>query len=197
MKIDFNSIIQSRIEVLKSRMQALENVKNIFSLSKGIEFSVSEISDVKNPFIKGEKIGLSCLNELENKKGGIIYIFEIVDKKIKPQLLSKIESYRSKGFDNIEDKKLKRYTSKLPNNAKSNDSNILYIGSVEKSIHLRIRQHLGSGNSQTYALQLKHWAEKDWKFRFYYFDVEEIEIIRDIEASLSQALNPLIGKREK
>lgn len=184
MEIDFNSIIQSRVENLKNRIQTLENVKNKFFISKGIEFSISEISDVENPRKKGKKIGLSCLNELENKKGGVIYIFEIVDTKNKSQLLSKIKNYRSKSIDNIEDSKFKRSTSMLPINAEMNDSNILYIGSVEKSIHLRIRQHLGSGNSQTYALQLKHWAEKDWKFRFYYFDVEDKEIIRDLEAAL-------------
>lgn len=194
--IDFNDILEKRKKVLDKRKDELESLKNQLIISQPVEFAISEI-EVPNPKKKGEKIGLKKLSNLENIKGGVIYIYEIVDSKIKTDLLVSISKFRSVENKDNEGNDLRRSTAKVPTNAKDNTSNILYVGSVEKNIQSRIRQHLGFGHKNTFALQLKHWAKNDWRFKFYYIEINNKQVLTDIEAQISKELNPLIGKREK
>lgn len=196
MTIDFNNILEKRKTVLDNRKDKLDNLKNKLSLSHPVEFTISEI-EVPNPKKKGEKVGLKKLSNLENIKGAVIYIYEIVDTEIKTDLLESISKFRSIENKDDEGNDLRRSTAKIPTNAKDNTSNILYVGSVEKNIHSRTRQHLGFGHPHTFALQLKHWAKHDWKFKFYYIEINNKQVLTDIEAQISKELNPLIGKREK
>jgi hypothetical protein len=196
MKLDFNDIIEKRKQALNIRKEELDNLKDQIILSNPIEFSISEIQ-VLNPKNKSEKVGIKILNNLENIKGSVIYIFEIVDTKIKSELLESVTKYRSKENKDEYGNDLRRSTAKISKNAKLNTSDVLYVGSVEKHIHLRIKQHLGFGHPQTFALQLKHWAKNDWRFKFYYIEINNNMILTDIEAQISNELNPLLGKREK
>lgn len=196
MKINFNEIIEKRKNILDNRKNQLDSLKNKLTLSRPIEFAISEI-EVPNPKKKGEKVGLKKLNHLENNRGAVIYLFEIVDPKIKTDLLDSISKFRSIENKADESKDIKRSTAKIPADAKENASNILYVGSVENNIHSRIRQHLGFGHPKTFALQLKHWAKNDWKFKFYHIEINNKQILTDLEAQISQELNPLVGKREK
>lgn len=111
--------------------------------------------------------------------------------------MENISKFRSIENKDDEGNDLRRSTAKIPTNAKDNTSNILYVGSVEKDIHSRTRQHLGFGHPKTFALQLKHWAKNDWKFKFYYIEINNKQVLIDIEAQISKELNPLVGKREK
>jgi len=195
--LDFSKIIEKRKTVLDHRKEELDKVKSILKVSPPIEFSVSEIDKTVNPNKKGKKVGVENLNFLENIKGPVIYIYEIVDASIKEELLGKIMIFRSKDNKDEEGKDLRRSTAKIPSTAKNNDTNILYVGSIKNYIHSRTRQHLGFGHPHTFSLQIKHWALKEWKFRFYYLQVKDKDITNDIEAALADELNPLIGKREK
>lgn len=194
--LDFNKILDNRKSVLDKRKEELEGLKSILKISEPIEFTISDIAKTVNARKKNEKVGVLSLNFLENVKGPVVYIYEIVDNKIKQELLKKLEAFRSKENKDEKGNDLRRSTAKLPTSAKYNDTNILYVGSVKKYVHSRTRQHLGFGHPHTFALQLRHWANKDWKFRFYYMEITNKDITYDIEAALSVELNPLIGKRE-
>lgn len=196
-KLDFNKILENRKAVLDKRKKELDDLKPILKISKPIEFTISDIAKTVSARKKGEKVGVSNLNFLEEVKGAIVYIYEIVDNEIKQDLLINLATFRSKENKDEDGNDLRRSTAKLPNSAKDNDTNILYVGSVKEYIHLRTRQHLGFGHPHTFSLQLKHWANQNWKFRFYYLRIENKDITNDIEAALSVELNPLIGKREK
>jgi len=78
-------------------------------------------------------------------------------------------------------------------------SDIFYVGSVEKDIHLRTKYHLGlmDDSKTTYALQLERWAKKNWKFKFYYITIKDKSMVKDVEAAISEELKPLLGKDEK
>lgn len=195
--LDFNKILDNRKAVLDKRKDELNELKTILTISEPIEFTISEITENVNARKKGEKVGVLQLNILEDVKGAIVYIYEIVDSEIKQDLLEKLKKFRSKENKDEDGNDLRRSTSKLSNSAKDNNSNILYVGSVKEYLHSRTRQHLGFGHPHTFSLQLKHWAEKNWKFRFYYLKLENKDLTTDIEAALAFELNPLIGKREK
>lgn len=194
--LDFNKIIDNRKSVLDNRKKELEELKSILKISEPIEFTISEIAKTVNARKKNEKVGVLQLNFLENIKGPVVYVYEIVDNKIKQELLKKLEAFRSKDNKDENGNDLRRSTVKLPTSAKDNDTNILYVGSVKEYVHSRTRQHLGFGHPQTFALQLRHWANQNWKFRFYYMQITNKDITNDIEAALSVEINPLIGKRE-
>lgn len=190
MEIDLNSIIEQRKIDIHCKITELDKLKDNLRTSEPFEFSISEIREPL-PRKKGQRVGIESLNELENIKYGVVYIFEIVDEEIKSSLLDKIGNFRSKENKNT------RSTAKIPQNAKDNKSNILYVGSVENNIHTRIRQHLGFGHPHTFALQLKHWADEEWKFKLYYIEINNKIVLKEIEAQISKELNPLVGKREK
>jgi len=196
-KLDFNKILDNRKVVLDKRKKELEDLKSILKISEPIEFTISDISKLVNTRKKGEKVGVKQLNFLENLKGPFVYIYEIVDNGIKQELLIRLKAFRSKENKDDDGNDLRRSTAKLPSSAKDNATNILYVGSVQEYVHSRTRQHLGFGHPHTFALQLKHWADQNWKFRFYYLEIANKDITTDIEAALTVELNPLIGKREK
>ncbi len=195
--LDFNKIINDRKAILYKRLEELDGLKSILKLSDPIDFTISDISKSVNARKKGEKVGVQQLNFLENIEGPVVYIYEIVDKGISFELLKKLETFRSKENMDDEGNDLRRSTAKLPISTKDNNTNILYVGSVKKYIHLRTRQHLGLGHPHTFALHLKHWANQNWMFRFYYMKIANKEITADMEAALAFELNPLIGKREE
>ncbi|HNX08009.1 MAG TPA: hypothetical protein PKL96_10525 [Bacteroidales bacterium] len=194
--LDFNKIIDNRKSVLDQRKNELEELKSILKISDPIEFAISDIAKEVNARKKNEKVGVSQLNFLENVKGPVVYVYEIVDNSIKVELLNNLEAFRSKNNKDENGNDIRRSTAKLPTSARDNDTNILYVGSVKEYVHSRTRQHLGFGHPHTFALQLKHWADQNWRFRFYYMEITNKEITNDIEAALSVELNPLIGKRE-
>lgn len=195
-KLDFNKILDNRKSALDKRKNELEDLKPILKISKPIEFTISDIAKTVNARKKGEKVGVSQLNFLENIKGSVVYIYEIVDNEIKQELLNKLAAFRSADNKDEDGNDMRRSTAKLPTSAKDNDTNILYVGSVKEYVHSRTRQHLGFGHPHTFSLQLKYWADPNWKFRFYYLEIVNKDITTDIEAALSVELNPLIGKRE-
>ena len=195
--LDFNKIIDDRKAVLEDRKTVLDNLKSLLKISDPIEFKVSEIANEVFPRKKGEKVGIAQLNFLENIKGSVVYVYELSDQSIKQELLSKISAFRSDDNKDENGNDMRRSTANIPSSAVDNKSNVLYVGSVQEYIHTRTRQHLGLGHPHTYALQIKHWALPNWKFKFYYIQVKNKDVTTDIEAALSKVLNPLIGKREK
>lgn len=197
--IDLTQIIESRKETLEERKVLLEKEKNILKIQGPISFSIEDIVEENeyNPRKKGAKVGVPQLNFLENLKGSYIYIFELASNENKVELIKKINQFRSKENKDNEGNDARRATAKVPKDIETNNSNILYVGSVLNDIHSRIKAHIGFGSKTYYAIHLKYWAPKDLKLNFHYCEVKEPKIINDIEAALAEHLNPLIGKREK
>lgn len=195
--LNFKKIINNRKKTLKKRIAELDSLKSKLTISEPVEFSVSDIAAKVNARKKGEKVGVNQLNFLEEIKCPIVYVYEIVDNEIKPELLSKLAAFRSIENKDEDGNDLRRSTAKIPMSAYENTTNILYVGSVKEYIHSRTRQHLGHGHPKTFALQLKCWALPEWKFRFYYIELENKNLTTEIEAALSAELKPLVGKQEK
>jgi hypothetical protein len=196
MQIDFNTIINARIKILEARKRSLEELRHSLAISEPIEFSINEIEKELEGNKKRQGVGVFKLNFLKDLKGPVVYIFEIADPDIKEELIDNLNEYRRNGKIDSNGYHLLRATAKIPSEAASNPTKILYVGSVKKSIHLRISQHLGLGHAKTFALQLKHWALPNWKFRFYYIKLTDSSMTTEFEAALSNEVDPLIGKRE-
>ncbi|MBI3520983.1 MAG: hypothetical protein HY062_16710 [Bacteroidetes bacterium] len=197
MKLNFKKIIENRKKVLDQRKLKLENSINLLNLSKPIEFTISEIAPTVDARKKGEKVGINQLNFLESITGPVVYIFEVVDISIKKELLDNLTAFRSKENKDEDGNDARRSTAQLRADAEKNNSTVLYVGSIKQYVHSRVRQHLGFGHKHTFAIQLKHWAPKKLKLRFYYIKVDDRELTYDIEAAVAAQLKPLIGKTEK
>jgi hypothetical protein len=194
MQIEFNKIIDTRKNALNERITLLEKAKKYLKFEGPTSFSMADvIEDNKyNPRKKGLKIGIPQLGFLEQSKGSYIYFFELADVLNKSDLLENIKEFKS-----VENINLKRALPKSPSSFDDSDSTILYVGSIKKDIHKRIKEHIGFGSSSTYAMHLKFWAPKELKLNFYYIKIENPILTYDIEAAITDHLNPLIGKREK
>lgn len=194
MKISFPNIINKRKQDLEDRITLLDKVKTTLSLQGPYTFVISEIikEEDYNPRKKGLKIGIPKLCFLEESKGAYVYFFELVDVLNKSALLENIKEFKT-----VENINLKRALPKSPSSFDDNDSTILYVGSIKENIHKRIKEHIGFGSSSTYALHLRFWAPKELKLNFYYIKIENPILTYDVEAAITDHLNPLIGKREK
>ncbi|MDP2161975.1 MAG: hypothetical protein Q8K02_15955 [Flavobacterium sp.] len=194
MEISFTQIIENRKSELSKRQLLLEEAKKYLKIIGPINFSMADVIEVGkyNPRKKGLKIGIPQLGFLEESKDAYIYFFELVDVLNKSSLLENIKEFKS-----VENINLKRALPKCPNSLDDNDSNILYVGSIKENIHKRIKEHIGFGSSSTYALNLRFWVPKELKLNFYYIKIDNPILTYDIEAALTDYLNPLIGKKEK
>lgn len=196
MQIDFKEIVRDRKSFLKNKIDQLEDSIDNLNISKPVEFSTSEIQSDYNPRKKGKKVGIEQLNFLENIKKPVVYIFEIIEENKIEIVKKEFKEHRSKR-KNIPDRKEKRALSYLPADIEHNESQVLYVGSMKKDFHRRIKEHLGLGNYQTGAMNLKFWIPEDLKLNLYYLIVENQKLTYDIEAAVAKKLKPLIGKCEK
>jgi len=186
--------LEERILLLFERQQELCRRMHNLKISGTIEFSISDILE-EEP--SDNRTGVKQLVDKLRviKKDAVVYFFQIVNEKDISNVLDVFEGKRP-----IIEKAIAR---KRIYEKEKKSSDILYVGSKIKDIHLRFKQHMGWGPKNTYALQLKEWAKnyKEWKFLFYYIIIENIGddkyILRDIEAAISNRLEPILGKDEK
>ena len=73
-------------------------------------------------------------------------------------------------------------------------SKVMYVGSSTTNLQQRIKQHIGDGHEGTYALQLQHWFEGNYKITIRVYDVEN-DVLQIIEDDLSHQLRPAFGKK--
>lgn len=122
---------------------------------------------------------LNNLSDLDNIKKAIYIIEEVGGNTNETHKL--LEKY----------KKLKKRSCPKINKP----SSIMYIGSSTTSIKTRIKQHLGDGNKNTYALHLKHWFKGNFKITIKEYDASvSREVLQIIEDDLSDKLKPAFGK---
>lgn len=139
---------------------------------------LSPLSKEKHPLV-------AKISEDIDKKHIAIYCFEIISPEPPPAKI--LEAYK-------EAKSLK-----TRNYARLNDaSKILYVGSSH-TLPNRIREHLGFGFHQTYAMHLAHWAPKlglqlQLHTAIYPLDSSQ-EAIQALEDCLWKTLKPMLGRQ--
>jgi len=72
-------------------------------------------------------------------------------------------------------------------------SNMMYVCSSTTNLANRIKQHIGDGYEQTYALNLKHWFKGDYKITVKTYNVPR-EVLQIVEDDLAVSLKPAFGK---
>lgn len=133
-----------------------------------------------NAALKANPIRQFTVSELDELIGinKAIYVIELVDGDPEEVFLQ-MSKYKSKG---------ERKCPKL-----NSPSNVLYVGSSTKSLKNRIKQHMGDGHKDTYALHLNYWLINDYKISISQYDVSN-EVLQIIEDSISYELSPAFGK---
>jgi hypothetical protein len=172
-------------------------------LSKDIEF----LKKVAHPRFESIKIDCSKIadsfdewDELLKSKNitstcSVLYYFEF-HKSINPQnILDKVTPVKKIRKESKTDK----YVA-LPriNNQNAKDCNgILYVGKTNTNFPSRLKHHLGMVDSDTYALQLKHWA-KSFTFTLNIavisFEKDDIRYLEQMESVLHYNLKPILGR---
>jgi len=77
----------------------------------------------------------------------------------------------------------------------TNISEVLYVGSSTTGVNKRLKQHLGYGHEQTYAMQLCHWFSEEVHVSVFEYEGVERDVLQLIEDAVSCELNPMFGKQ--
>lgn len=75
----------------------------------------------------------------------------------------------------------------------NNISNVFYVGSSTTNLKKRIREHIGYGYKNTYALNLEHWFQGKYKITVKEYDVSR-NVLQIIEDDIANTLKPAFGK---
>ncbi len=187
-----NIEITSSITINKDFIKSLENdFADFLSLrEKSNKIPRKESENFKNSLVaKFKKIR----NIKDNSNKPTIYWFEIVNNSnlSNEKLYKKFVSSKKTGAGwwTIENK-----------NADLN-SNILYLGKVEKNLFGRFLQHLGIGHKKTSSLKLRKWFNEfddiDLEFKYIQFDEDILPYLEDFENIYWRYFQPLLGQEPK
>ena len=196
-------------EKMNSYLAEIKKIINAISLEgfeqSCIEFNSKELLCSQSNRIEINKTPLQQkINELftKDKEFPFIYWFEFKSKNSKDEILNEIKDYsklmyneRKQGREKSE---LKYY--KTPAIKKTTyDSNILYVGKVNRDFIGRLQPHLGYyiTSPNTSGLQLCHWAVKlDLNITINYIKLpkELVGFTGLLERKLANEIKPIIGK---
>lgn len=188
--------------------ESLEIVNSITINSKFLNLIETEFKDYlhirdktnKISFKENEKFKTDLINKFEelkllktNSNKPTIYWFEISTKS---------------NFDNR--KILKKFlTSKkvgagwwtVGNINRDFDTDLLYLGKVEKNLFGRFLQHLGIGHKKTSSLKLRKWFKEfdnvDLQFRYIQFEDSVLPYLEDFENIYWRHYQPLLGQEPR
>jgi hypothetical protein len=73
-------------------------------------------------------------------------------------------------------------------------SDVMYVGSSRTGVKGRIKQHLGTEGTATYALHLNHWFTGEYKITVTQYDVPN-EVLQILEDDMADRWKPAFGKR--
>jgi hypothetical protein len=207
MEIDFKQYTKNRISFYeklseyklsqfeKSRTIVLKNIlfKNLNSEFEDFFKRRSEKDRLSNQESKEFNDSLlekyPDFKEIFEHNGPAIYWFKIIhsEKSTNTKVIKKF----------ITNKKNKKGWWSKPGKNLENNSEILYLGKVEKNLKNRYIQHLGLGHKMTSSLKLCQWMNQleniDLEFQFIKIDKESKTYLEDIENVLWRNHNPLIG----
>lgn len=140
------------------------------------------------------------LQEISKIKGPVLYWFEFDNTEDKNNLLrNKFTEYKD-SLGKLYHLPNYRYTSSYKKQFCA-DSNVLYVGKVEKDFYQRIKTHLGyAASAKTAGMQLHHWYGKsvndfgDLTLNYIVFNNEMNDLIAVLEKVVAKELKPLIGR---
>ena len=121
----------------------------------------------------------------------VIYLLQVIHG-------GDVEAIREAFADAKKHDRVERRAYPRMNEGSAAGSRCLYVGS-SADIGKRLREHLGYGARQTYALQLAHWA-RDLRLEVEFVCVkyegtEDKEVLQALEDTLWDELQPLFGRR--
>ncbi|KVV16426.1 hypothetical protein [Flavobacterium sp. TAB 87] len=139
---------------------------------------------------------------LNDKESPFIYWFELKNENKKKVILDAIKTYSELAGNNVtvnsEKSDLKYYKTPAIKKIIS-DSNILYVGKVNRDFIGRLQPHLGFyvASTNTSGLQLRYWAKKlEIDIEIHYVKLPKILVglTGQLERELAKELKPIIGK---
>lgn len=128
----------------------------------------------------------------------LIYVFEIKSATKVKTLLKAFEAYHARNLlkaKNRDRVNLSKYNRK--------SSSVLYVGSSTTDFRKRVKDHLGTQSSRTYAMHLCKWdGDADYEVAISAYQVisqsdQAVErfIVEILEQQLWDVLQPVFGKR--
>ena len=195
MDLNLQKIMDKRIAAHHDKIDKIDKEKPNLIISKVVEFKIPDF-DITGEPQKERSMILEQLNALDDCKEPVVYVFEIPATTDKKVLLEKFKAFRNKPISK-DTLSVKRACARLNYNSDSSASNILYVGSKQKNLKNRIKQHLGYGAAGTYAMQLRFWFPSNIILQLHIIEVVNNDILTEVEAALATELKPLIGKAEK
>lgn len=77
------------------------------------------------------------------------------------------------------------------------ESHVMYVGSCQRNVGTRLRQHLQRTPVRTYALKLEAWFSGDVRFHVRFFELDQLTPRARflLEDAIAHELRPLFGKR--
>ncbi|ABQ06019.1 MULTISPECIES: hypothetical protein [Flavobacterium] len=188
MKIDTKDLVG------KSERFALDVAQQIsqITLEPFLETSF-HCSEFRNSKVLGKH-----LHRIAKSDYPLIYVFEIKSASKVKAMLKAFEAYhalnllKTKNRDRVN---LSKYNKKT--------STILYVGSSTTDFRKRVKDHLGTQSSRTYAMHLCRWdGDADYEVSISAYQVISQSnqaigrfIVEILEQQLWDALQPVFGKR--
>lgn len=191
-----NGLIMNYQEI---KNREFDKQKDFINRAEKVEFGEPSV----NKLLKREKgkfvidpVLLKLISESKDKKA--IYIFEFAGKTNYIRLVDAFSNNRVKeerGSDKV------YHVSKFNGECVRLNSTIIYVGSKEKDLLQRIKQHLGVGQIKSrsvYSLYLNDWwpGRMPVRIKIWFFPKEtEPEVLQLTEDALWEGLFPLFGKK--
>lgn len=181
--MDIKDQLQKKSETLIKYAAELRQV--VLQWEKPILITCSDLSEEWATLAIAQNSKLS-----ENKGSPGVYYFKLHNEIDVNIIINELKQYKNRNA---------RACPQIANGS-IKDSWCLYCGSVKTNLYTRFKQHLGFGHEQTYSLQLYHWAKElklDIEYHYSLLKPEERHLTELVEASLAEALKPLVGKIAK
>lgn len=194
--------IRNYIEEIKSTLDS----STIIDLGiKPFEFNTSELPDSKESFdVIQQNSVYKEIHELllNEKETPFIYWFEFDNKEQRGKILEALKEYeaniKEERHRNTPKKDLKYFATPAVK-LKTEESNILYVGKVNRDLIGRLQPHFGfyTKSPNTSGLQLRYWANGlNLILKLYYIALpkELVDFTGLLERKLAKDLKPIIGK---
>ncbi len=182
-----NAELEKLNNLIKEKRNHLPEPKSIILHLKKLDYE--PYSKTWKDYLKQEKDLSEFLKTNDNKDERFIYKIDIISSN---NIIDAATNFKK----NNKEIALSRINEGVK-------TNVLYIGSSEKGIEKRLKEHLGFGAKSTYSMQLHHLiresnlTELSIKINTYSFKIEiGSTLLKNIEFALWHKYKPILGKGE-
>lgn len=165
--------------------------KGKFKSNGAFDWEIDGLKDYLNEDIRKCPVQMETFDKLQQITGPTLYWVELLNQSNKKELIDRFKSYRFSG------------TARNTPSCKTTidyQSNILYVGKVQKDFWGRIILHLGFHKSRrTQGLQLYHWAKgHSLQVRVHYreYPTSMSPLMGALEYQVAKELKPLLGSHK-